>query len=294
MNPEAQNPAPPAQTAPDPHAFPAPLDVPEFLLPHLSANTRLLDAGCGQAALTMNLAEHITQLGGAPAQVTGVDQSADAIAEATELAAEKSLDVPFQRADIHQLPFADATFDVVFCHQVLHHVADPQVVLQEFRRVTKPGGIIAVRDADFGAMTWFPPNPGLSRWRATFSVGLATHDGNPAMGRQVPHTFYSAGLTDLSVSGSLTAYASEAEREALAEKWTRRSMSPHSARTTAAALGEDFPDTAVTDDGELVPSELGTVTREALTQITEGWSQWAATGGAAFFIPNTEVIARVP
>lgn len=293
MNPEAQNSTPPAQTAPDPHAFPAPLDVPDFLIPHLSASTYLLDAGCGQGVLTTNLAEHITHLGGTPAQVTGVDQSPEAIAEAAELASTKQLDVAFQQADIHQLPFADATFDAVFCHQVLHHVPDPQAVLQEFRRVTKPGGIIAVRDADFGAMTWFPPNPGLSRWRATFSVGLATHDGNPAMGRQLPHTFYSAGLSDLSVSGSLTAYASEAERDALAEKWTRRSMSPHSARTTAAALGEDFPDTAVTDDGELVPSELGTVTREALTQITEGWAQWAATGGAAFFIPNTEVIARV-
>src|SRR5699024_9192592 len=108
MNSEAQNQASPAQTAPHPHAFPAPLDVPEFLIPHLSANTRLLDAGCGQGTLTTNLAEHITQLGGAPTQVTGVDQSADAIAEATELAAEKSLDVPFQQADIHQLPFADA------------------------------------------------------------------------------------------------------------------------------------------------------------------------------------------
>ena len=71
-------------------------------------------------------------------------------------------------------------------------------------------------------------------------------------------------------------------------------MSSPSARTSAAALGEDFPDTAVTDDGELVPDQLGTVTREALAQITDGWSQWATTGGAAFFIPNTEVIARVP
>src|SRR5699024_10276075 len=294
MNPEAQNPTTPAQSAPDPHALPAPLDVPEFLIPHLSASTQLLDAGCGQGSLTSNLAEHISHLGGTPAQVTGVDQSAEAVAEATELASDKQLDIPFQQADIHQLPFADDTFDVVFCHQVLHHVADPQVVLQELQRVTKPGGILAVRHADFGAMTWFPPSPGLSRWRATFSVGLATHEGNPAMGRQLPHTFYSAGLSDLSVGGTLTAYASEAERAALAEKWTQRSMWPHSVRTTAAALGENFPDTAVTDDGELVPDQLGTVTREALAQITDGWSQWATTGGAAFFIPNTEVIARVP
>src|SRR5699024_9783979 len=238
MNPEAQNPTTPAQSAPDPHAFPAPLDVPEFLIPHLSASTQLLDAGCGQGSLTSNLAEHISHLGGTPAQVTGVDQSAEAVAEATELASDKQLDIPFQQANIHQLPFADDTFDVVFCHQVLHHVADPQVVLQEFQRVTKPAGIIAVRDADFGALTWFPPSPGLGRWRAAFAVGPAAHDGNPARGRHPPPPFYAAGLGALGVGGTPPADASEAERAALAEKWTQRSMWPHSVRTPAAALGE--------------------------------------------------------
>lgn len=264
-----------------------------FLLPHLSADTRLLDVGCGTGELTIGLAEHIASLGGSPAQVTGTDQSPEALEQAKALASEKNLDIPLQQADAAQLPFADDSFDVVFCHQVVHHVADPQAVLREFRRVTKPGGLIAVRDADFDSMTWFPRNPGLSRWRATFSVILASHDGNPAMGRQLPYTFHSAGITDLTVTGSVRSYASEQERAEFSEKWIARTTEPNYARNTAAALGEDFPDSAVTSEGDLVHSELGGVTREALTQITEGWSQWAATPGAAFFLPFVEVLARV-
>lgn len=44
------------------------------------------------------------------------------------------------KADIHQLPFADNTFDAVLCNHVLEHVADDIKALQELKRVLKPGG----------------------------------------------------------------------------------------------------------------------------------------------------------
>lgn len=44
------------------------------------------------------------------------------------------------KADIHQLPFADNTFDAVLCNHVLEHVADDIKAMQELRRVLKPGG----------------------------------------------------------------------------------------------------------------------------------------------------------
>ncbi|MCW5912550.1 MAG: class I SAM-dependent methyltransferase, partial [Cyclobacteriaceae bacterium] len=44
------------------------------------------------------------------------------------------------KADIHQLPFADNTFDTVLCNHVLEHVADDIKAMSEIRRVLKPGG----------------------------------------------------------------------------------------------------------------------------------------------------------
>ncbi len=44
------------------------------------------------------------------------------------------------KMDVHDIPFEDNTFDVVFCNHVLEHVEDDEKVLSEFYRVLKPGG----------------------------------------------------------------------------------------------------------------------------------------------------------
>ena len=44
------------------------------------------------------------------------------------------------KMDVHNIPFAENTFDVVICNHVLEHVDDSDVVMKEFYRVMKPGG----------------------------------------------------------------------------------------------------------------------------------------------------------
>lgn len=44
------------------------------------------------------------------------------------------------KMDIHEIPFEDDTFDVIFCNHVLEHVDDDIKAMQEMRRVLKPGG----------------------------------------------------------------------------------------------------------------------------------------------------------
>lgn len=44
------------------------------------------------------------------------------------------------KMDIHQIPFTENTFDVVFCNHVMEHVEDDKLAMQEIYRVLKPNG----------------------------------------------------------------------------------------------------------------------------------------------------------
>jgi hypothetical protein len=55
----------------------------------------------------------------------------------------------------------------VHAHQVLPHLTDPVGALREMSRVCRPGGWVAVRDADYAAMTWYPADPVLVGFRST-------------------------------------------------------------------------------------------------------------------------------
>jgi hypothetical protein len=57
--------------------------------------------------------------------------------------------------------------------------------LRELRRVTGLGGFVAVRDADFAAMAWYPENKGLSGWSAFHQLCTRSNGGEANAGRQL-------------------------------------------------------------------------------------------------------------
>ena len=128
-------------------------DSAAYLLGRLRAGMDLLDVGCGPATITADLAEHV-----APGRVVGLDAAPGALEAARATLAERGLSgqVELTTGDVMALPFDDDSFDVVHAHQVLQHLGDPVGALTEMRRVARPGGIVAVRDAVYSAMSWFP------------------------------------------------------------------------------------------------------------------------------------------
>ena len=100
----------------------------------------VLDAGGGAGDLSRSLAGRARQF--VVADLTGAlrDVGRDAAAAAGVG------NVLFVRAELEDLPFPDRSFDVVLCRFVVHHLADPAVVLGELRRVCRPGGRVVVAD----------------------------------------------------------------------------------------------------------------------------------------------------
>ncbi|NNL71565.1 MAG: methyltransferase domain-containing protein [Acidimicrobiia bacterium] len=213
-----------------------------FLLNHLTPGMRVLDLGCGPGSITIGLARYV-----APALVVGVDNSEPALAKARRRADEESVaNIRFERADVYDLPFEDDSFDVVYAHQLLQHLADPVQALREANRVLVSGGYVAVRDADYGTMTYHPPQPGLDAWLADYHDLARSNGGEPDAGRRLMEWVRAAGFTDIHPTASTWLYATPEARAEWAELWAKRRLGD---RPVSAETAEAFQNWAAAPDG---------------------------------------------
>ncbi|MDR2453708.1 MAG: class I SAM-dependent methyltransferase, partial [Bifidobacteriaceae bacterium] len=158
------------------------------LAPHLRPGLRLLDIGSAGGALTRDLAAHV-----APGQVVGVDLEPDAV-RAAQADPARPWNLEFRVGDVYELPFADAAFDVVHIHQVLHHLERPAAALREVVRVARPGGLVALREADFGAAFWFPASAAWEAWQQAYQLVARCGGTEVDAGRRLLSHLAEAGL----------------------------------------------------------------------------------------------------
>ncbi len=171
-----------------------------FLLPHLHSGMRLLDCGCGPGSITIGLAEAIC-----PGEAIGIDMQTHLIETAQALAKSKGItNVSFQVADINDLPFPDASFDVAVASTVLQHTRDPLRVLKEIRRVLRPKGFVALRDGNWAGAFLTPATPLLTEV-LTLSLRIFTHFGaNPDYPRSQRQFLCKAGFACSEAFGFIT------------------------------------------------------------------------------------------
>jgi SAM-dependent methyltransferase len=161
-----------------------------FLLPHLRPGMRMLDCGCGPGSITVGLAAAV-----APGETIGLDLQEAQIDHARRMATEQSVsNVRFEVGSVYELPFADASFDAAFAHNLLLHVADPLRALREMRRVLKPGGVVGIADDDGGTWLWEPHTPLLAEAQRLFLLALAHHGGDPYRARHHRRLLLEAGF----------------------------------------------------------------------------------------------------
>ncbi len=239
-----------------------------YLLPHLRSGMQLLDVGCGPGTITSDLAALVD-----PGGVTAMEMTEAALQIArTEAERRGQGNISFAVADVHTMDFANDAFDVVHAHQVLQHVADPVRALSEMRRVCRPGGLVAARDSDYSAFTWFPQVPGLDRWLALYEEAARANGGEPDAGRRLLSWANRAGFTCVRPTSSTWTFASPADRDWWGGMWADRILSSALAR-------------------QLLDSE--SATRTDLEQISQAWRDWADDPDGWLAVLHGEILCTV-
>jgi SAM-dependent methyltransferase len=227
----------------------------------------LLDVGCGPGTITIDLARRL-----APGRVVGLDAVDEPLAIARDEARAAGVDtVAFVVGDAYALPFDDGAFDVVHAHQLLQHLRDPAVALREMARVCRPGGLVAARDSDYGAKTWYPADPLLDRWLVVYHELARANGGEPDAGRRMLAWAHAAGLRDVTSSASSWCFATPSDRQWWGGLWADR--------VTESA----FADQALAG---------GHATREELRSIADAFRRWAGDDDGWYIVTSGEILCR--
>ncbi|MFI6638060.1 class I SAM-dependent methyltransferase [Streptomyces sp. NPDC050504] len=241
-----------------------------YLIGELTPELHVLDIGCGPGTITADLAALVPR-----GRVTGVDMAPGIVDRARALAAERGLDnTGFAVADVHALDYPDDSFDVVHAHQVLQHVGDPVRALREMRRVTRPGGLVAVRDSDYGAFTWTPASPVLDEWLALYRRVARANGGEPDAGRALKSWALRAGFAegDITATASAWCFSTPDERAWWSGLWAERTTASSYARIAVGG---------------------GHATEERLAAVADAFRAWGAQDDAWFMVPHGELLCRV-
>jgi SAM-dependent methyltransferase len=238
-----------------------------YLIPRLRPGARVLDVGCGPGTITADLAARV-----APGAVIGIEPTPDPLADArAHAAAVGAENATFAVGDAYALDYPDGAFDVVHAHQVLQHLGDPVAALREMLRVCAPDGVVAARDADYAAMTWYPADPELDRWLAVYRAVAHGNGAEPDAGRRLLAWANAAGAAEVTASASVWCYATPASRAWWGGMWADRILT---SAITAQAV----------DGGHADEAEL--------RSISAAWRRWAAHADAWFAIIHGEVLCR--
>ena len=236
-----------------------------YLLPRLHEGARILDVGCGPGTITVDLARIATS-----GSVVGLDRSEAVIGEARATARQAGVaNVEFAVGDVYALDHEDHTFDVVHAHQVLQHLSDPVAALREMGRVCTPEGLVAVRDSDYSAFTWWPAVPELDEWLDLYRAVARGNDAEPDAGRRLKSWALAAGLEVVSSTAGVWCFASPEDVAWWGGMWAERIVS------------SSMADQAM---------ERGLATTGDLARLAQGWRRWAASADAWLVILHGELL----
>ncbi|MFM9938631.1 MAG: class I SAM-dependent methyltransferase [Hyphomicrobiaceae bacterium] len=166
---------------------------------------KVLDAGCGGGGFLPLMSELV----GPSGSVTAMDLAPENVAHVEALVRDGKLPATVQArvGSLLKLPFEDSTFDCVWSANVVQYLKEDEflVAMQEFKRVLKPRGLLALKDFDNSMVQFVPMDPGVTarffvERRADFA---RTGQLGAACGTSLASRLRRAGLTEIRRRGWL-------------------------------------------------------------------------------------------
>jgi ubiquinone/menaquinone biosynthesis C-methylase UbiE len=161
-----------------------------FKLADLRPGMRCADLGCGSGDVTFEMAA----LAGPAGSAVGVDMDQAKLELARETARERALaNVAFEAGDVNQWQGA-GDYDFVYCRFLLQHLTRPVDLLRRMWEAVRPGGVLAVEDADLEGLFCDPDNNGFSFYRRIYAEVLTRNGGDPGCARRLGRYFREIGI----------------------------------------------------------------------------------------------------
>jgi len=240
------------------------------VLPYLKRDTTLLDVGCGPASITLDFATRLPE-----GHVYGIDLGESVIQKARELADhQQASNATFITGDIFDLKtcgLGDIKFDIIHANQTLLHIPDRAGALRAMKRALKPGGVIAIRDADFDTFLYSPLFPELHRSVEIMAKSLEAGGAHPRGARDLVAVAMAAGFSRDKVKVSLSnwLYSEPEERQMWARSMIER------------FLHTELRHRAI---------EMCETTGQELEDIVKAWSKWAECEDAIWMFTHVEIL----
>lgn len=169
----------------------------------LQPGWQCLDLGCGVGGIL----DLMSRRAGPAGRVVGVDNDPDKLAAAAQwVRAEGLADVELIEADAYATGLPTGAFDLVHLRFVFTTVGRHDALLAEALRLTRPGGVLAVQEADTTMLACYPPLAAWDRLKAAVTGTFARVGGDTQVGRRMFQMFHRAGLRDVRLRACLGAF----------------------------------------------------------------------------------------
>ena len=162
-----------------------------------------IDLGCGPCGVLELLYRRVFPGG----RVVGLDSDPAHVEMAAEFVSKRGLDgVEVVAADARNTGLQEDSFDVVHARTLLINVPEPEKVLAEMVRLTRPGGWVASLEPDCEHSIYYPHDAVFDRLHELFMVAFSRNGADPLIGRRLGELYRQAGLEDVGVDVRAAVY----------------------------------------------------------------------------------------
>jgi SAM-dependent methyltransferase len=162
----------------------------------VTAGWRVVEIGCGPEGCLGLLAERV----GAAGRVTGIERNAEQVDSARRFLAAKGLaNVEVRCGDGRTTGLPAGSFDLATARLVLVNVPEPQQIVDEMARLTRPGGVVALHEGVASTQRVDPPHPAQDRLVEILALASARQGIDRNLGLRAPRMLRAAGVTEIEV-----------------------------------------------------------------------------------------------